>query len=106
MSAETRDVEALDHTLAVILARVRCEAIHQQTNNGRCVSCISWAKRIGVPRHRQELARHDAEVEARVREQIAQAIECTDLLRDDDYGDGIRVGLSMSARIARERGAR
>jgi hypothetical protein len=42
--------------LDVILARVRCEAIHGQTDNGRCVSCILWAKQIGTPRHLPRLA--------------------------------------------------
>ena len=37
--------------LLVILARVRCQALHGQTNGGRCVNCISWAKRIGGPEH-------------------------------------------------------
>ncbi len=50
----------VQHALEVILARVRCEALHGQTQNGRCVSCISWAKRIGAPRHMSRLvAIHD-----------------------------------------------
>ena len=57
MSGHFVENDALAKALEVILARVRCEAIHGQTNNGRCVSCISWAKRIGVPRHLPTLLR-------------------------------------------------
>ena len=48
--------ERLTEALATVLARVRCQALHQQTNGGRCVNCISWAKTIGVPRHLPRLA--------------------------------------------------
>lgn len=43
--------EALASGLAVVLARVRCALVHGQTNGGRCVNCISWAKNVGVPEH-------------------------------------------------------
>lgn len=58
MSEHSADKDALAAALAVVLARTRCEVLHGQTNNGRCIHCISWAKRIGVPRHLPTLLTH------------------------------------------------
>lgn len=51
MSAHRSEVAAMAHALEVVLARVRCRIVHEQVNGGRCVSCISWAKNVGVPAH-------------------------------------------------------
>lgn len=37
--------------MEAVLARVRCEAVHRQTNGGRCVNCILWAKNVGAPKY-------------------------------------------------------
>jgi hypothetical protein len=51
---DAAEVEALGHSVdedeliaavTVTIARVRCEALHGQTNGGRCTACIAWAKR-------------------------------------------------------------
>lgn len=56
MSARKTDVEVLAQALEVVLARVRCAEVHRQINGGRCVSCISWAKHVGVPTHLPRMA--------------------------------------------------
>lgn len=90
------DVEALAEFLREVEADPQRAADPQAI-----VETRNWTREARAILASNWLAEHDAEVEARVREQIAQAIECTDLLRDDEYGDGIRGGLSMAAGIIR-----
>ena len=37
--------DALTAAVKVTIARVRCEALHGQTNGGRCAACVAWSGR-------------------------------------------------------------